>query len=48
MDAASDLRYYIETVATKGRVRGVPVLFEVVMSQLPPGNVAYTIPLEGT
>lgn len=48
VDAASDLRYYIETVATKGRVRGVPVLFEVVMSQLPPGNVAYTIPLEGT
>jgi hypothetical protein len=48
VDAVSDLRYHIDSVKAKARVRGVPLLLEVTMMPLPLQDVAYSIPLEGT
>jgi hypothetical protein len=48
VDGSSDLRYHIDKVVARGRIRGLPVALSAVMSQLAFSHEAYAIPLEGT
>lgn len=46
VDAASDLRYYVETVEVENQYNGVPVTLRCELFQLPFSHQAYSIPLE--
>lgn len=48
VDGTSDVRHYVESIEVKARLRGVPILQQVSMSQLAFDHAAYKVPLEGS